>query len=259
MRELCALCLLSLMLSACGHRQPAQSTATQTAQATSAQPAPSQPVATEPGSAQPAGQPNPNVTGEPIESANQSGQPAPATPAAPAAAQPASTLEIPAGTVFRVRLEQTLDTRHNRDGDRFAATLVRGVSENGAILIPRGTQCYGHVVVSKHSGRFKGHAFLDLRLDSFRLNGRSYLIRTTDAGRRSRGHKKRNLIAIAGGAGVGTAIGAVAGGPVGAVIGAGAGGAAGTVGAAVTGRKNVRLPVETVLAFSLRRSVTVAE
>ena len=40
-------------------------------------------------------------------------------------------------------------------------------------------------------------------------------------------------------------IGALAGGPIGAAIGAGAGAGAGVAGAAITGRKQVRLPAET--------------
>jgi hypothetical protein len=91
------------------------------------------------------------------------------------------------------------------------------------------------------------------------MNGLHYRIQTAHVGRRSGGHKKRNFALIGGGSGVGTIIGAVAGGPAGALIGAGAGGAAGTVGAAITGKKNIHLPVETVLAFSLRAPVSVGQ
>jgi hypothetical protein len=52
-------------------------------------------------------------------------------------------------------------------------------------------------------------------------------------------------------------VGAVAGGGAGALIGAGVGSAAGATGAFITGRKNVRLPAETPLVFSLRRSVAI--
>ena len=158
-----------------------------------------------------------------------------------------------------VRLDETLDTRHNRPGDGFSATLVRRISEHGATVVPTGTRCYGHLTASKPSGRFKGHAVLGLRLDSFELNGRRYTIATASEARVSGNHKKRNWVLMGGGSGTGAAIGAVAAGPFGALVGAGAGGAAGTVGAAITGKKNVRLPAETMLTFSLRRSLPVAE
>jgi hypothetical protein len=171
---------------------------------------------------------------------------------------PSNTISIPAGTILDVRLEQTLDTKRNRAGDRFTATLTTPVIQDGQTVIPRGTACTGHLTESKPSGRFKGRAMMSLSLDSFELYGRRHEIRTTHVGRESGGHKKRNWAFIGGGAGAGTAIGALAGGPAGALIGAGAGAGAGTAGAAITGKKNVRLPVETPLAFSLRTPVTLA-
>jgi hypothetical protein len=128
---------------------------------------------------------------------------------------------------------------------------------SGVTIMPRQTLCFGHLVESKPSGPLRGHAVISLRLDAFDLHGRHYEIRTSFAGRQSGGHKKRNWILIGGGSGLGSALGAIAGGPVGVLIGAGAGGVAGTAGAAITGRKNVRLPVETALAFKLRTAVHV--
>lgn len=169
-----------------------------------------------------------------------------------------SSVSMPTGTVFEVRLAETLDTKHNRSGDRFTATLMRPVFVNREMVIPRGTQCAGHIFESQASGRFKGRAVMGLSLDSFEFHGRGYHITTTSVARQSGGHKKRNWFLIGGGSGVGSAIGAIAGGPAGALIGAGAGAGAGTVGAAFTGKKNVRLPVETPLAFSLRAPVRLS-
>jgi hypothetical protein len=168
----------------------------------------------------------------------------------------ASAASIPSGSAVHVRLEQTLDTRYNRAGDRFFATLADPIQVDGRVVVPRGARFTGHLVESKPSGRFKGRALLSLSLDSFELNGRRYDITTTRTGRSSGGHKKRNWILIGGGSGVGAALGAVAGG-TGALIGAGAGAAAGTVGAAFTGKKNVRLPVESRVTFSLRAPVAL--
>jgi hypothetical protein len=97
-----------------------------------------------------------------------------------------------------------------------------------------------------------------LSLDSFELNGRTYRIATSQPGVASHSHKKRNWAIIGGGTGVGTAFGAIAGGGVGALVGAGAGAAAGTAGAAITGKKEVSLPVESPLQFVLQQPVTVA-
>ena len=179
------------------------------------------------------------------------GEPAPAPPVE----RPVAT--IPAGTRIRVRLGQSLDTRYSRPGERFVAYLAAPVAAGNRVVLPRGTAFRGHVVEARKSGRLKGRAYLGVTLDSFRLDGATYEISTAADLRSSRSHKRRNLAIIGGGSGVGAAIGAIAGGGVGALVGAGAGAAAGTTGAFVTGKKNVRLPAETPLSFTLHRSVTV--
>ncbi len=181
------------------------------------------------------------MTGEPAE--------------APASEVPVAT--IPAGTRIRVRLGQTLDTKFSRRGERFVAYLETPVAAGNRVVLPRGTAFRGHVVEARSSGRLKGRASLGVTLDSFRLDGATYEIATAADLRSSRSHKRRNLAIIGGGSGVGAAIGAIAGGGVGALVGAGAGAAAGTTGAYVSGKKNVRLPAETPLSFTLHRAVTV--
>ncbi len=164
---------------------------------------------------------------------------------------------IPAGTTVRVRLEEAIDTARNRSGDSFGATLDEPIVSGDRVIIPKGTKFAGHVVESKPSGRFKGRAVLALKLDSFDLNGKTYMVDTNDPSRVSAGHKKHNLLWIGGGSGGGAAIGAIAGGPAGALIGAGAGAAAGTAGSAITGRREIHLPVETPVTFQLEESLSI--
>jgi hypothetical protein len=170
---------------------------------------------------------------------------------------PVSALVLASGTPVRVRLAQTLDTKRNRAGDRFAATLDEPLVIGDRVVVPRGTPFAGHVVTSKESGRFKGRATLALSLDSFHLNGANYPVNTSAPARVSARHRKHNWLWIGGGSGAGAAIGAVASGGAGALIGAGAGAAAGTVGAAVTGKRDVAIPVESRVSFVLRSPVTV--
>jgi len=244
---LVSIAVLAMGLTACGNRQAPQPIAQQVAQP---EPRPGVQPATQPVT-QPSGPPP--ADGQPADAA-----PKPSPVAARYERVPDNTISISAGTILDVRLEETLDTKRNRPGDSFRATLIRPIVLNGRTVIPKGALCTGHLTESKASGRFKGRASMSLSLDSFELNGRRYDIKTTHVGRESGGHKKRNWVLIGGGSGVGSAIGALAGGPAGALIGAGAGAGAGTAGAAFTGKKNVRLPVETPLAFSLRAPVTLA-
>ncbi len=171
---------------------------------------------------------------------------------------PAQVITIPEGSDFRVRLDDTVDTRRNRPGDKFNAVLLKPVEVDGVAAIPGGTRFTGHLVDAKPSGRVRGRAVLSLRLDSFELNGRTYRVMTSRVIRSSGNHKKGNWIAIGGGAGTGAAFGAIAG-PGGALIGAGAGAAAGYTVRALTGQKNVRVPAETILSFTLRAPAAVAE
>lgn len=157
-------------------------------------------------------------------------------------------LTIPAGTEFSVRLGETLDTKQLRADDRFIATLDAPITVGGRIVVPKGTQFKGHVTVAKASGRFHGAGLLGLTLDSFALRGTEYRVRTYTEYRTSSAHKKRNAVLIGGAAGLGAAVGAVSG--VGVEIGAGAGAAAGTTTAIITGKRNVKLPVETPVEFS---------
>ena len=98
---------------------------------------------------------------------------APAGARAPQVAEPAPApqppeIMIPGGTQIRVRLNGTLDTRRNRSGDRFTATLVTPIEENGQVVVPIGTTFAGHVTIASPSGRLKGRAVLGITLDSFR-------------------------------------------------------------------------------------------
>jgi hypothetical protein len=198
------------------------------------------------------------------QTASPQGQPASSAPAAVSAAEPAGNPSpapdvyvIPAGTQVHVRLDQNLDTRRDRAGEGFEATLESPLTAQGRVVAPKGTRFHGRVLEAKESGRLKGRAIMELALDSFDLDGVSYPIRTRPDVRTSGSHKKRNIAFIGGGSGGGAAIGAIAGGGVGALVGAGAGAAAGVTTAAFTGRKNVDLPAETSLWFALEDRVSV--
>jgi hypothetical protein len=100
--------------------------------------------------------------------------------------------DIPAGTIVHVRLLDTLDTKRNRAGDRFTATLDEPLVSGNSVIVPKGTPFKGHVVQARASGRFKGRAAMALSLDSFELNGATYALETNRSSRASKGHKKRN-------------------------------------------------------------------
>ena len=188
-----------------------------------------------------------------VSAAANATDPSVATTPAPPPPPPPEVLS--AGTRLRVRLDEAIDTRRNRPGDHFTATLDEPLVSGDRVIVPQGVTFSGLVTEAKPSGRFKGRAVLALRLESFDLDGRTYQV---DSARSqvSRGHKRHNWLWIGGTSAGGAAIGAAAGGPA-ALIGAGAGAAAGTVGAAVTGKRQISLPAETTLTFTLRNNIQI--
>ena len=168
-----------------------------------------------------------------------------------------TTVTIPSGTAIHVRLDQSLSSGQNRGADTFSATVSEPVVLDNETVIPEGARAQGRVVDVHRSGHLKGVGAIQIALDSIEVNGRSYEIETTVAGRRGGNHNKRNLGFIGGGAGGGAIIGALAGGGTGALIGAPIGAAAGTAGAYFTGKKDVRLPAESRVTFELTQEVKV--
>jgi hypothetical protein len=166
-------------------------------------------------------------------------------------------VSVPEGMELDVVLNQSISTEANRSGEPFQATLASPVVVDDKTVIPKDALVAGHIVDARPSGHLKGVARLELTLDTVEVNGQTYGITTRNFGRTGKNHNKRNGILIGGGAGLGAIIGGVAGGGVGALIGSSVGAGAGTAGAAFTGKKDIRVPAETILSFRLARPVTI--
>ena len=77
--------------------------------------------------------------------------------------------------------------------------------------------------------------------------------------RTEKGKGKRTAVMAGGGAALGALIGGLAGHGKGAAVGAVAGGGAGTGGAAFTGNKDIVLPAESAVTFTLSQSLQVQQ
>jgi len=181
--------------------------------------------------------------------------PAPAPEAVPA---PKVKITVPVGTKLRVALLDGLSSDKNKAGDQFQASLMEPVIVDGKTILARGTKVRGKVVEAKESGRVKGRASLELTLTQILgVEGKSVAISTKPYMQVAEATKKRDAGIIAGGAGLGAAIGAIAGGGKGAAIGAGVGGGAGTGTVLATKGKEVRFPPEHPLSFTLAKSIEI--
>jgi len=179
-------------------------------------------------------------------------------PAADSSQPPVPTsVTVPAGKVLTVRLADELGSKISQPGQTFGGTLAKPVEVDGEVVIPAGARVEGEVVDAKAMGHFKGGALLELKLDTVRVSGESMPVETSLFTQSLKGKGKRTGLMAGGGAGLGAIIGGLAGGGKGAAIGAVAGGGAGAAGAAYTGNKEIVLPAESAVPFTLKASLKI--
>lgn len=149
---------------------------------------------------------------------------------------------VASGKRIRARMNQTINSKTARVGDRFTANVTESVySTNGVVVIPEGSELFGRVdaVVAGRKGGKPGTidvSFHQVQLPNGvkrRINGSLTDLDSDDAksnaeGTASGDRMKHRKIIFIGGGGVGGAVlgGAIGGGKgalIGGLIGAGAG------------------------------------
>jgi hypothetical protein len=173
-----------------------------------------------------------------------------------------SSLTIPRGTEIKIRLDNEIDTKESRDGDRFTATVLSPVRYADATI-------EGHIAKIDKSGKLTGKTELALSFDRIRLrNGRSgrmaaQVVRVygedsvkevDEEGNVKSGSKgKTTAVRTGGGAALGAIVGAIAGGGKGAAIGAAVGAGAGAASTAIQGSNKVKLDSGTEILIRTTR------
>jgi hypothetical protein len=178
-------------------------------------------------------------------------------PPPPQYSVPSAPITLAQGTVLQLRTMDAVDSKRAQPGTPLDFTVIRDVTVNGWLVIPRGATVHGIITESKNAGQMAGSAELALRLTSLDLGGRSYPLDSDEF--RVRGPSKTAHTAgnIIGGSVLGAIIGGAAGGGAGAAIGAVAGG---TVGTAVSGAMpgpRAWIPAEALVIFHLNTPLTV--
>ena len=149
---------------------------------------------------------------------------------------------VPTNTVIRVRMNEHLNSKTARIGDRFSTNVTEPVYANGGTqVIPVGSRIWGRVSSVRAAGRrTPGNitvSFTSVQLPnakSYPINGSLTTLQADDVNSdnegtvKGKGNRKRDAVFIGGGAAGGALIGAIAGGGKGAAIGALLGGALGT-------------------------------
>src|SRR5207237_4944619 len=140
---------------------------------------------------------------------------------------PPRPLIVPAGTVVRVQMIDSIDSKHDQPGQEFAASLATPVVAGPKVVFPQGADARVRLVEAQQSGHFRGSSQLELELVSLNYNGRTYNVQSGYYNVHAASRGTRTAQTVGGGAGLGALIGAIAGRGKGAAIGAGIGAATG--------------------------------
>ncbi len=163
-------------------------------------------------------------------------------------------LTVPAGAKVSVVITQQLSAKNSNVGDAFTGELAAAMTtSSGKTVFRKGTPVQGTVVAAKGQGKFKGEGTLAIQL----LSVGGHAVTTSSYLQQQKGKGKRTAGLIGGGAGGGALIGGLAGGGKGALIGGLVGAGAGTAGAALTGNKDIVIPAESVVSFTLQSPITI--
>jgi BON domain len=192
----------------------------------------------------------------PAPMVNVSAPPTPATQAPPPPPPP-QKVTIASGTSLSVRLIDPINSETAQEGQIFHATLNSPLSVDGETAIPVGHEVEGHVVTVHSAGKFAGQSLLVLQLDRIKVGGKHYDVQTSQYEKKAASRSTNTAEKVGGGAVLGAIIGGLAGGGKGAGIGAAAGAGVGGGVQAATKSKQIDLPAETVLNFTLQAPLTV--
>ena len=184
------------------------------------------------------------------------GEMKPAAPAAPP--EPIMMrMDVPAGTDLVLTLDTPVSSETAKVEQVVHATVAKPIVISGMTVIAEGLPVTGTVVAAERSGKVKGRASITLRFDEVTVAKVAYKINTARISRQAESTKGDDAKKIAIGAGVGTAIGAIAGGGKGAAIGAGVGGGAGTGVVLATRGDEVTIPAGTTLRTTIQETVNI--
>jgi hypothetical protein len=159
-----------------------------------------------------------------------------------------AAVDVPVGTEFDVRLQQSLSSATAQVEDRFEATTMVDLRDGDRVLVPAGSAMRGVVSSVTKAGRIERKGALTVAFDQVTVNDRTYPLRATV----TQAIESEGVRGEAGKIGTGAGVGAIIGGILGGFKGAMAGiliGGGGTI--AATEGKDVELPAGTVLRVRL--------
>jgi hypothetical protein len=151
----------------------------------------------------------------------------------------------------------SVDSSTDQVGQQFRASLDAPIVVEDEVAIPKGTDVFVTLTHAKSSGKVQGQSELQIRLDHLQFQGTSYALDSSTYEQRGESRGKDTVKKVGIGTAIGAAIGAIAGGGKGAAIGAGVGAGAGTAMQVLIKGKQVKIPPEVKLDFTLEQPVEI--
>lgn len=179
--------------------------------------------------------------------------------------------DLPAGTAIRMKLDSSLSSRNNYEGDAFSGRVTEPVILHGQTIIPAGASISGRIMRVGDPRRIAGTGSLHLRPESVTLpNGQSYTISASmvdtstpkkltvdDEGRiKARGFNGGDKTEMIAGTGAGAIVGTIIAGGKGTLVGSMIVGGA-TVVHWLTKRHPVDVPAGTELIMEISHPTPV--
>jgi len=220
------------------------------------------PPAATPGAPSPAAPPAATTPAPPVT--NSAAVPNPPVTNAPpvAAVQPPpppkpKKVVVPEGTSIQVVTIDAIDSKKDKVGGTFMASLAAPLTVGEQIVAPKGSNVSIKLLGAATSGNFKGKSELHLALDSIEAQGKRYPVQSSTYSEVGKSQGKSTAKKVGIGAAVGGTIGAIVGGGKGAAIGAGVGAGGGAATQVLTKGDQVNVPSETTLDFKLEMPLEI--
>src|SRR6266436_2208433 len=77
-------------------------------------------------------------------------------------------LELQSGTQLAAQLENTLDARRAKPGDRVALKTIQAVKQDGHVVVPKGAQLIGHVTDVQQQTKSSAESSIGVVIDRLR-------------------------------------------------------------------------------------------
>ena len=73
----------------------------------------------------------------------------------------------------------SIDSSKNQAGEKFLATVATPIRVDDQTVVPKGSDVYVTLVESKSAGKIKGKSELQVELDSVKVQGRTYPMKSS--------------------------------------------------------------------------------